>query len=123
MNPGMACLTCHRPKNLDEGREDAPEGIAGTVFPTAHEPDLCNGLPAGATVVITGRDGAQFRLPVNASGNFFMYSSPLLLKPYRARVEHQGRVRHMGAAQTSGDCNSCHTQAGSNGAPGRILAP
>jgi predicted CXXCH cytochrome family protein len=24
---------------------------------------------------------------------------------------------------TSGDCNSCHTTAGANGAPGRILVP
>jgi predicted CXXCH cytochrome family protein len=25
--------------------------------------------------------------------------------------------------QTTGDCNSCHTQSGANGAPGRILLP
>ena len=31
--------------------------------------------------------------------------------------------RAMVAAQTSGDCNSCHTLAGTNGAPGRIMLP
>jgi mono/diheme cytochrome c family protein len=29
----------------------------------------------------------------------------------------------MGAKQTIGDCNSCHTPTGANGAPGRIAAP
>jgi hypothetical protein len=29
----------------------------------------------------------------------------------------------MGAAQSTGDCNSCHTVEGTNGAPGRILLP
>jgi mono/diheme cytochrome c family protein len=123
MNPGRACLGCHQAENLRDGREKAPEGIVGTVYPTAHEPTLCNGLPGGAVVVLTGADGAEFRLPVNSVGNFWQYSNPFLVKPYRARVETAAGVRRMGAAQTSGDCNSCHTQAGVNGAPGRILAP
>jgi hypothetical protein len=29
----------------------------------------------------------------------------------------------MSGAQMTGDCNSCHTQDGWNGAPGRIVAP
>jgi hypothetical protein len=29
----------------------------------------------------------------------------------------------MPVKQTSGDCNSCHTVNGANGAPGRIMAP
>ena len=37
MNPGRACITCHSTMN-------GPSlTIAGTVYPTAHEPDLCNG--------------------------------------------------------------------------------
>lgn len=123
MNPGRACIACHRPVNVDEGEEKAPEGIAGTVYPTAHEPDLCNGLPAGAVVVIRGSNGQEFRLNVNAVGNFYMYSNNALVRPYTARVEYQGRTRAMGTPQMSGDCNSCHTQAGTNGAPGRVLAP
>ena len=31
--------------------------------------------------------------------------------------------RAMLGSVTSGDCNSCHTQDGRNGAPGRVLAP
>ena len=69
MNPGRACITCHSTMN-------GPSlTIAGTVYPTAHEPDLCNGANGsnGARVVITGADGAdadadaghvrQFQLP------------------------------------------------------------
>jgi hypothetical protein len=29
----------------------------------------------------------------------------------------------MAAAQTVGDCNSCHTENGAQGAPGRIYLP
>ena len=31
--------------------------------------------------------------------------------------------RAMVGTVTNGDCNSCHTAAGANAAPGRILAP
>jgi hypothetical protein len=34
-----------------------------------------------------------------------------------------GRERDMAAAQTSGDCNRCHTQNGAMSAPGRIVLP
>ena len=43
--------------------------------------------------------------------------------PFTAKVTYQGRERAMTAPQTSGDCNGCHTQAGANGAPGRITLP
>ena len=122
MNPGRACISCHLDEN-DPGNEEAPEGVAGTVYPTAHEPNLCNGLPGGATVVLRGTDGREFSLAVNDVGNFHMFRNPALLRPYTARVEYQGRTRRMSTPQMSGDCNSCHTQAGTNGAPGRILAP
>ena len=36
---------------------------------------------------------------------------------------YDDRVRMMVASQTAGNCNSCHTQNGANGAPGRIMAP
>lgn len=122
MNPGRACLTCHAKQNAIEGEEKAPAGVGGTVYPSAHEPDLCNGLPGGAEVILTGADGKELRMTVNAAGNFFSRSTPLA-RPYRARVVFQGRERRMGTPQTSSDCNSCHTQAGANGAPGRIVAP
>lgn len=121
MNPGRACISCHTAEN--EGEEEAPEGVGGTVYPTAHEPNLCNGLPGGATVVLRGADGREFSLPVNDVGNFHMFANAALVRPYTARVDFQGRTRRMSTPQLSGDCNSCHTQDGANGAPGRILAP
>ena len=53
MNPGMACINCH-------SKGEGPGfSIAGTLYPTGHEPDRCNGVSAttGAQVVIIGADG------------------------------------------------------------------
>ena len=46
-----------------------------------------------------------------------------LALPYRAKVVVGGRERVMLTPQTNGDCNACHTQAGAEGAPGRIIVP
>ena len=117
MNPGRACITCHSTMN-------GPSlTIAGTVYPSAHEPDLCNGANGtnGARVVITGADGATLTLTPGTSGNF--NSRTAVKTPFKAKVTYMGRERAMAASQTSGDCNSCHTQTGANSAPGRILLP
>jgi len=118
MNPGMPCIQCHAAN--DEGPRFS---IAGTVYPTVSEPDLCNGAPSssGAQVVITGADGRVLTLGLNGAGNFF--SEMAVTKPYHAKVVTAGGERAMTAAQTSGDCNSCHTPAGASGAPGRIMLP
>jgi mono/diheme cytochrome c family protein len=119
MNPGEACVGCHA-STLGE----APVfSIAGTVYPTVHEPDLCNGAPqsSGAHVVITGADGRTLTLSPTAAGNF--YSQMTVKMPYSAKVVTAAGERAMTATQTSGDCNSCHTQNGANGAPGRIMLP
>lgn len=119
MNPGLACINCHR---QNEGPSFV---IAGTLYPTAHEPDRCNGAGAagnaGARVVITAADGKTITLTPNAVGNFYYQGA--VATPFRARVTYMGRERAMGQGQTSGDCNSCHTQNGANQAPGRILLP
>jgi hypothetical protein len=121
MNPGMACNNCH----AQVGGIDAPPiyAIAGTVYPTAHEPDLCYGASSssGAQVVITGADGRTLTLTPNATGNF--YSEAGVALPFSAKVVTAAGTRAMVATQTSGDCNSCHTQAGANMAPGRIMLP
>lgn len=119
MNPGRACISCH----ASSGGEAPTFQIAGTVYPTGHEPDLCNGANGtnGAKVVIVDAANRTLTLTPNASGNF-SYTGPLTT-PYTAKVTYQGRERIMPAAQTSGDCNSCHTQNGTNGAPGRITLP
>ena len=117
MNPGEACLACH------DGGQAPSFGIGGTVYPTAHEPDLCYGADGanGATVVITDADGNEIPLSPTSTGNI-VYGSPINA-PYHAKVVFMGRERAMSAAQTSGDCNGCHTQNGAMNAPGRILLP
>ncbi|HXU02365.1 MAG TPA: hypothetical protein VN903_15470 [Polyangia bacterium] len=118
MNPGMACIHCHA--SSDEGPGFS---IAGTIYPTVREPDLCYGANAssGAQIAITGADGQTLTLTPNAAGNF--YSATRVALPYSAKVITSTGARAMSAQQTSGDCNSCHTQVGANGAPGRIMLP
>jgi hypothetical protein len=123
MEPGRACIACHsvsRGPGFD---------VAGTVYATAHEPDDCNGANAGgAVVVITDVNGAVWRLSPNSVGNFSARRTGMV-KPYTARVEYGGRTRAMIAPQMNGDCNACHTlagtavPAGTTPAPGRIMLP
>ena len=116
MSPGGACNACHA-----AGGGEAPIfSVAGTVYPTAHEPNDCNGL-ANVTVVITDSTGKQLSLVTNSAGNFS--STGTITPPYQAKVVSGSSVRAMISSQTSGDCNSCHTEAGTGGAPGRIMAP
>lgn len=116
MAPGRACISCHQ-------RSEGPRfDVAGTVYPTAHEPDDCQGTGSGLTIVITDATGQRFRLTPNSVGNFGQGHTGIVL-PYTASVEGNGSTRVMSTAQTSGDCNSCHTEHGDQGAPGRIMAP
>ena len=118
MRPGEACISCH-------SRGEGPAfKIAGTLYPSAHEPDDChgvNGTTQGATVVIVDGSGATTTLTPNAVGNFSF--SGALATPFQAKVVQGGKERIMVTPQTSGDCNSCHTETGANGAPGRIMLP
>lgn len=118
MRPGKACIACHT-------TQMGPSfTIAGTVFPTSHEPDDCNGAN-GATdavkVLIIDGSGAVRALPVNAAGNFM--SGAALSTPYRAIVVRGNSIREMKSTQTDGDCNGCHSEWGKSGAPGRVMAP
>jgi hypothetical protein len=112
MRPGASCRGCH---NFT---------VAGTIYPTAHEPTNCNGVngSTGVRVVITGANGQTLTLTPSSAGNF--YSSTQFGGSFNARVTNNaGGTRAMLTMQTSGDCNSCHSQNGANGAPGRIMAP
>jgi hypothetical protein len=102
------------------------------VYPSAHEPNQCTGVGAtaatrGAQVVVVDSTGRTVTVSVNNNGNFS--SSTTLTPPFRAKVVFMGRERVMIGAVPRGDCNACHTQAGTttvaNGvrAPGRILLP
>jgi hypothetical protein len=116
MRPGEACISCH---SASGGPRLA---VAGTVYPTAHEPDDCDGAgDTGAVVVIVDVNGQEHALPVNQAGNFTL--SGTLALPYNASVVVGAAERSMGSSQSTGDCNGCHTQSGSNGAPGRIVLP
>jgi hypothetical protein len=115
MHPGQACINCHSMHN-------APTfTFAGTVYPSTHEPDDCNGLGSGWQVIITDAAGKTITLTPNLVGSF--RSSEAFTPPYTAQVVANGRTREMFDPQVSGDCNSCHTQNGANNAPGRIVAP
>ena len=120
MYPGRACISCHG----SSGGEAPKFVIAGTLYPTGHEPDSCNGVNGsnGAKVVVTGSNGTIITLTPNSAGNF--YSSTTLPPPYQAKVVNAAGVeRVMSSTASTGDCNSCHTQTGANGAPGRITMP
>ena len=117
MRPGNACITCHQ----QSGGEAPTFAIAGTVYPTAHEPNDCAGKSSIQVVIMDANGNTQLTLTSNSAGNF--YSSLPITKPYRAKVVSGGNERAMTATQTDGNCNSCHTDGGANGAPGRIMAP
>jgi mono/diheme cytochrome c family protein len=115
----MACISCHQ----SSGGEAPGFAIAGTVYPSAHEPDKCNGASGstGIQVQIIPKSGQTITLTPNGVGNF-SYSGAIAL-PYQAKVIYMGRERIMSTPQQSGDCNGCHTQSGAMSAPGRILLP
>jgi hypothetical protein len=125
MHPGGKCSECHAKNTM------APDlSIAGTVYPTLHEPDECNGVnsimsEAGThdvSVVIT--DGSGRSLPpiaVNKVGNF-RYEQKII-PPFKVKVVRGDKENKMVMSPPHGDCNACHTQAGANSAPGRITIP
>ena len=119
MTPGQACVECHAKTPR------VPLTLAGTIFPALHERDNCNGIDGLASAVAlldvdTGSEIAP-RLQVNRVGNFF--STSAMPARYRVKVISQGIQSVMQAPVTSGDCNACHTAAGTNGAMGRLTKP
>jgi hypothetical protein len=117
MNPGRACIACH-------ATNEAPRfAAAGTIYPSAHEPDDCNGTAASAAAVIVDATGKTVTAPANAAGNFFIPRTANLQPPLRAKVTFEGRERIMLRTIPDGDCNACHTQNGAQMSPGRIVLP
>jgi len=125
MHPGGACISCH----TSGGEEEGPRfTLAGTVFPSAHEPTDCNGFDGQADpaqVIVIDANGATITMDVNSVGNFSYEArgGTSVALPYRAKVVRGGLERVMTAEQQSGDCNACHTETGTKDAPGRIMAP
>jgi hypothetical protein len=127
MQPGEACNACH-----SRSGEAPIFGFAGTIYPSGHEPSQCDGGGAAAAqVVVVDATGRSLSAQVNAAGNFYAGGRTGLTPPLKAKVVMAGRERLMLGAVTSGDCNTCHTQAGTTTAagagvikaPGRIVLP
>lgn len=121
MHPGRACIDCH---SSGEGPSFA---IAGTAYPTGHEPDDCNSQPpSGAKVqVLDASKKVVAEAAVNSAGNFYISTRTLSRIPAGGRVQivSSAGTRVMSDTPKTGDCNSCHTQDGTNNAPGRIVFP
>lgn len=124
MRPGEACNTCHKAQRVNR-----IFAFAGTVYPSGHEPNDCVGTVEGPLqVVVTDSAKAEVKIPVSAgnNGNFSLLTTKLVA-PFTVRVENTatGKSRAMSRtlAAGEGDCNSCHTDSGTNSAPGRIVAP
>ncbi len=116
MRPGEACVACH------QARGGPGFNIGGTVYPTGHEPNDCvASSAAGAVVTVKDSKGVTASFTANGNGNFS--GSASLTFPITAVVTFNGKSRAMTTAVASGDCNSCHTQTGANGAPGRVTLP
>ncbi len=113
---GQPCIACHT-------QSAGPIfSLAGTVFPTCHEPDFCNGL-SGATVTITDTNANPvITLTTDVAGNFEAMSPPLPAS-FGAILSHAGNQTAATTVHTDGDCNKCHTEGGTNGAPGRLFVP
>ena len=126
MRPGDTCISCHK----SSGGKSPQFLVAGTVYPTRHEPLNCNGLES-VSVVITDANGTETTLTSNAVGNFacgptpssgFTVCNPVF--PISARIlTMDGKTATMTDPQMTGDCNSCHTETGNSNAPGRISPP
>ena len=130
MFPGMPCIDCHvNPQNYGFNEHADRFEAAGTIFPTGHEPDRCAGLSSNDVKIhIEDAGGHVYDLTPNAAGNFILEQP--LTPPYSASVVTSTGERAMVYKPTSGDCNLCHTQDGSDGgeagapvAPGRIVLP
>ena len=134
MHPGHACIACHADPDAfgagDDDDDDEEEedddipmySIAGTVYPTAHEPNDCYGASDGSLfVLVEDADGVMATLVPNEAGNFF--TDAPLRAPYRVKVVRGDASRAMTELAEHGDCNACHTQDGTEDAPGRIMAP
>lgn len=121
MNPGRSCVQCHAEEN--DPYQAPLYAFAGTVMAAEDEGDDCRGV-GGLTVIITGADGAEVAIQGNSAGNFWLDPEIEVVMPYTARiVDHAGNERVKQTPVDNGDCASCHTQEGANGAAGRLIPP
>jgi hypothetical protein len=117
MHPGGNCISCHA---SGEGPRFL---VAATVYRKLDEPTDCYGVQ-GAVVELTDAKGRLVSLKTNRAGNFMLRArGQTIAMPFTAKVKFADQTAEMATPQSTGNCASCHTAQGANGAPGRILAP
>lgn len=122
MNPGRSCVQCHA-ENDDE--EHAPfYKVAGTVMTALHESDDCRGAPQ-MTIKLTDAKQTEWVMVGNSAGNFWLDPTAEVAMPYTARIidKHGNERVSIEDGHSLGDCASCHTRDGADGASGRLLPP
>jgi hypothetical protein len=123
----VACHDAERREDPDD--DDIPDLlIAGTVYPTGHEPNNCFGdaSPDLDVVIRSLASDVEVSLTPNAAGNFLLRrgAAPAgFAAPFSIELVQGDRVRAMSMAAPHGSCNACHTQEGTMNAPGRIVTP
>jgi hypothetical protein len=115
MHPGGDCIGCHSAEG-----EGPIYTAAGTVMAAYDDPEDCYGVE-GVLIRLTDADGNVHEATTNAAGNFFFAAD--VSTPFTAEIERDGVTSAMLTPQVDGNCASCHTEVGENGAPGRILVP
>lgn len=111
MHPGRNCKECH------------DFAVAGTVYAESalHDANDCLGVD-GVSVVVEDADGRMVALETNEAGNFYLdRGSTALAFPLTLHAEAGDELRAMAMPAETGACGSCHTAAGNDGAPGRII--
>ncbi|HEY3452939.1 MAG TPA: hypothetical protein VGK67_41740 [Myxococcales bacterium] len=103
MQPGKACIACH----ASDG--EAPLfTLAGTVYPTFHEPDQCVSQVVSAQVIVTDAAGQKVTMNVSPSSGNFSSFQPEQFPVTVEVVDSAGRKRPTASGASSGDCNLCH---------------
>ena len=110
MNHGQACLSCHSGSNPASG---IAMTLAGTIYGTA----TGGTAVSGATVTVTGSNGAKITMVSGSNGDF--YSTSAISFPATVTISKCPNTQTMPTTISSGDCNSCHN----NSANPRIHLP
>jgi hypothetical protein len=129
MYPGRDCISCHT-RERAHGEEEAPDLlVAGTIYPTGHEPDDCKSTALSPDLRVLVRSMAtddELSLTPGGSGNFQLHRSAApagFAAPFTVKLVDGDVERVMSTAAPNGSCNGCHTQSGTMAAPGRVVAP
>ena len=122
MNPGRSCVKCHAETN-DEGHAPFYK-VAGTVMQSLHDSDDCRGAPQ-MTIVLTDANETEWVMVGNSAGNFWLDPTAEVAMPLKTAriIDEHGNERVKQVKVSDGDCASCHTRDGADGAPGRLIPP